>query len=65
MTAGGGGWGDPRERSLEAVERDVRAGYISVQKAIEDYGVEIKPEGLAQKMTGVGARGEKASNISI
>jgi len=41
MTAnspGGGGWGDPRERSREAVERDLRDGVISTQSARDDYG---------------------------
>ena len=38
-TTGGGGWGDPLERSVEAVERDVRWGKVSVEGAERDYGV--------------------------
>lgn len=39
ISAGGGGWGDPRERSKEAVLKDVARGYVSPAKAAEDYGV--------------------------
>ncbi len=37
-TAGGGGWGDPRARSRESVERDVRLGYVSAEAAEREYG---------------------------
>ncbi|MFM0662287.1 hydantoinase B/oxoprolinase family protein [Paraburkholderia sediminicola] len=36
---GGGGYGTPFRRSVEAVERDVRRGYVSEQDAREHYGV--------------------------
>ena len=39
--AGGGGWGNPLERSPEAVERDVRNGKVSPEAARRDYGVAI------------------------
>ncbi len=42
-SAGGGGYGDPFERDVEAVERDVHYGYVSIEKAKEDYGVVIEP----------------------
>lgn len=35
---GGGGWGDPLERGLEAVARDVRDGAVSPAAAREIYG---------------------------
>ncbi len=38
-TTGGGGWGDPLERPLDEVERDLRWGKISVAGARDDYGV--------------------------
>ena len=38
---GGGGYGDPRERPVEQVVADVRNGYVSVDRAREDYGVAI------------------------
>ena len=42
-TAGGGGFGDPLEREVERVERDLVAGIISVETARRDYGVVIDP----------------------
>jgi N-methylhydantoinase B len=39
LTAGGGGWGDPKTRTRKAVEDDVRAGYVSAEAAQRDYGV--------------------------
>lgn len=40
---GGGGWGDPLERSPEAVLRDVRNDYFSVETARAEYGVAVDP----------------------
>lgn len=42
-SAGGGGYGDPLEREPELVRRDVLYGYVSIEKAREDYGVAIDP----------------------
>ena len=39
--AGGGGWGDPREREPERVRDDVVRGYVSHEAAREDYGVAL------------------------
>lgn len=41
-TGGGGGWGDPYERDVEAVLKDVIGGYVSLDSARKDYGVAIK-----------------------
>lgn len=38
-TTGGGGWGDPLERPVEEVVRDVRWGKVSFEGARRDYGV--------------------------
>jgi N-methylhydantoinase B len=40
-TTGGGGWGDPLERAVEAVELDVRQGKVSPEAAERDYGVRV------------------------
>jgi len=40
-TGGGGGHGDPRTRPVERVLEDVRAGYVSVAAAGDDYGVVV------------------------
>jgi N-methylhydantoinase B len=37
-TPGGGGYGTPSKRPPESVARDVAAGYITAEKATEDYG---------------------------
>ncbi len=37
--SGGGGYGDPHQRSIEKVVTDVRNGVVSAAKAREDYGV--------------------------
>jgi len=38
---GGGGYGNPLERELAAVERDINRGYVSAATAERDYGVVI------------------------
>jgi N-methylhydantoinase B len=39
VTTGGGGWGDPLQRELEFVLRDVVEGRVSLASAEADYGV--------------------------
>ena len=51
ISAGGGGYGDPFERDIKAVERDVQYGYISIEKAKTDYGVVIDPDSLKPDIT--------------
>ena len=41
----GGGFGLPHERSIEAVQRDVSAGYVSERSAFEDYGLRFNSKG--------------------
>ena len=36
---GGGGYGDPYEREIDAVVWDVRNGLVSIEGARQDYGV--------------------------
>jgi N-methylhydantoinase B len=43
IAGGGGGYGNPLERPVEKVLRDVRNGFVSLEKAREDYGVAIDP----------------------
>lgn len=42
-TSGGGGYGDPFKRDPERVLVDVQNGYVSVERALSDYGVAIDP----------------------
>ena len=52
LSNGGGGWGEPSGRDPQAVLRDVRNGYVSLEGARRDYGVVVSgdpeqdPEGL-------------------
>jgi N-methylhydantoinase B len=46
--AGGGGYGDPRERDRAMVVEDVMQGYVTVEGAARDYGVDVDP-GSAQE----------------
>lgn len=41
---GGGGVGDPRERTVEDVLADVKNGFVSVQAAKDEYGVNVDEE---------------------
>ncbi|WP_405863725.1 hydantoinase B/oxoprolinase family protein [Streptomyces sp. NBC_00005] len=42
-TGGGGGYGDPRDRPVDEVLTDVRAGYVGIDSAKHDYGVVVRP----------------------
>jgi len=42
--AGGGGYGDPRARSVDRVLSDLRDGYVSHEAARDEYGVVVDPE---------------------
>lgn len=44
QAAGGGGYGPPGERPLEAIQGDLDDGYISATAARELYGVKLKRE---------------------
>jgi N-methylhydantoinase B len=48
-TGGGGGYGEPRERPLKAIQRDLDAGYVSADAAARDYGVTVDRTGRAQR----------------
>ncbi len=43
QVSGGGGYGNARERDVEAVRRDVLRGCVSIEGARRDYGVVIDP----------------------
>jgi len=47
IAGGGGGYGDPMKRPASRVLKDVRNGFVSLEKAREDYGVVIDPVSLS------------------
>src|SRR5581483_11549111 len=47
---GGSGYGDPRTRDVERVLADVVDGYISIESALEDYGVAIEYTGPPDRL---------------
>jgi N-methylhydantoinase B len=48
-TGGGGGYGPPAERTIDLIQRDLDAGYISAEAAVRDYGVTIDADGKARR----------------
>ena len=44
-TAGGGGYGDPLERDIDKVLKDISLGYLSAEEALARYGVAITAQG--------------------
>ena len=46
VLSGGGGYGDPFTREPERVLADVEQGYVSIERAEEDYGVVIDPSAM-------------------
>jgi N-methylhydantoinase B len=44
-SCGGGGYGPPRERAVERVQRDVGEGWVTRERAEAVYGVVIAPDG--------------------
>ncbi len=57
-TTGGGGWGDPLDRAVDAVVRDVGWGKVSVAGALRDYGVVLAADGMADQAATTDLRAE-------
>jgi N-methylhydantoinase B/oxoprolinase/acetone carboxylase alpha subunit len=52
----GGGYGDPRQREPEAVERDVAMGLVSAEGAVRDYACAVRA--FSAEPPGPGERGQ-------
>jgi len=48
-TGGGGGYGSPHERSLDLIQRDLDAGYVSAEAAMRDYDVSVGADGTVTR----------------
>lgn len=60
--AGGGGWGDPRQREPERVLSDVVNGYVSLEAARDVYAVAIRPVDMSVDFAATAAlRTERAA----
>jgi N-methylhydantoinase B len=57
-TTGGGGWGDPLDRDLKAVQRDLLQRKVSVPAARADYGVVIDESGAIDDRATATLRGQ-------
>jgi 5-oxoprolinase (ATP-hydrolysing)/N-methylhydantoinase A len=42
LLAGGAGFGDPRTRPYDAIDRDLAEGYVTAEGAARDYGVVVE-----------------------
>ena len=51
QSGGGGGWGDPLARDVNAVLQDVVDEYVSIEGAARDYGVVIDPATMTFDVT--------------
>ncbi|MDP9460600.1 MAG: hydantoinase B/oxoprolinase family protein [Actinomycetota bacterium] len=49
-TTGGGGWGDPLDRPVEEVLRDIAWRKVSVEGARDDYGVVVTGDGATDAL---------------
>jgi N-methylhydantoinase B len=63
--SGGGGYGDPLERSLDAVAADLRGGLLSATKAREAYGVICDEAGeIDRAATAAERRDRQAASVT-
>ena len=50
--AGGAGYGDPLERAVELIQRDLDHGYVTPRAVVEDYGRSVTADGRVVPVTG-------------
>jgi N-methylhydantoinase B len=60
-TTGGGGWGDPLDRPVAEVVRDVEWGKVSVEGAVRDYGVVLTFDGTLASVDPAATDGLRAA----
>ncbi|MBV8512182.1 MAG: hypothetical protein JO289_18660 [Xanthobacteraceae bacterium] len=57
---GGGGRGNPRQRDIATVARDVRLGFVSPDVARRDYGVAVTADGTIDHTATAALRAQAA-----
>ncbi|MCY4086948.1 MAG: hydantoinase B/oxoprolinase family protein [Actinomycetia bacterium] len=65
VTPGGGGFGDPLERDVEAVRLDVLRRLVSPESAAEDYGVVLREVAGAAPDVAVDAAATEATRAAL
>ena len=60
--AGGSGFGDPTERPIEAVQRDLDAGYVTTEGAERDYGCVVGADGVIDRDASERVRADRRSS---
>ena len=63
-TPGGGGFGSPFKRPLDVVLSDLEKGYISVQTAINVYGVRMDNDGNIDRKKTITSRLELEKTLN-
>lgn len=65
LSAGGGGYGDPLTRDVDAVLEDVVEGFISIERARDAYGVVIHGDPKRVESLGVDAQASASIRSSV
>ena len=64
VAPGGGGWGDPLERSADRVVADVAEGLVTAEAAQRDYGLVVERRNGAWDATATAARATAARTVT-